>query len=130
MSRQQGMYAIGAVAQLTGIHQQTIRHYERIGLLKPRRSAGGTRYFSDEDVERLRTINRLTQDLGVNLAGVEIILRMRDREQLLLKMAAQMYACLDEETRARFGQVPAESGEPGLVQVTRTRLAVISTDAK
>jgi MerR family transcriptional regulator/heat shock protein HspR len=68
---------ISAVAQRYNIHPQTLRLYEREGLLKPSRTEGNTRLYSDEDLERLETILSLTRDLGVNLAGVEIILNMR-----------------------------------------------------
>lgn len=72
-------YMISAVAQKYNIHPQTLRLYEREGLLKPSRTEGNTRLYSDEDLEQLETILSLTRDLGVNLAGVEIILNMRRR---------------------------------------------------
>src|SRR5262245_53470991 len=72
-------YMISAVAQRYNIHPQTLRLYEREGLLKPSRTEGNTRLYSDRDLERLETILSLTRDLGVNLAGVEIILNMRER---------------------------------------------------
>ena len=72
-------YMISVVAQRYNIHPQTLRLYEREGLLKPSRTDGNTRLYSDEDLERLETILSLTRDLGVNLAGVEIILNMRGR---------------------------------------------------
>jgi MerR family transcriptional regulator/heat shock protein HspR len=70
-------YMISAVAQKYNVHPQTLRLYEREGLLKPSRTEGNTRLYSDEDLEQLETILSLTRDLGVNLAGVEIILNMR-----------------------------------------------------
>jgi MerR family transcriptional regulator/heat shock protein HspR len=70
-------YMISAVAQKYSIHPQTLRLYEREGLLKPSRTDGNTRLYSDDDLEQLETILSLTRDLGVNLAGVEIILNMR-----------------------------------------------------
>ena len=72
-----GYYMISAVAQKYNIHPQTLRLYEREGLLRPSRTEGNTRLYSDEDLEQLETILSLTRDLGVNLAGVEIILNMR-----------------------------------------------------
>src|SRR6187455_2412938 len=74
-----GYYMISAVAAKYQIHPQTLRLYEREGLLKPSRTDGNTRLYSDEDLERLETILSLTRDLGVNLAGVEIILNMRSK---------------------------------------------------
>jgi MerR family transcriptional regulator/heat shock protein HspR len=73
------VYVISVVAQLLGVHAQTLRHYERIGLLEPARSGGNVRLYSDRDVERLRLIIYLTGQLGINLAGVEQILEMRDK---------------------------------------------------
>ena len=72
-------YMISAVAQKYSIHPQTLRMYEREGLLKPSRTDGNTRLYSDDDLQRLETILSLTRDLGVNLAGVEIILNMRQK---------------------------------------------------
>jgi MerR family transcriptional regulator/heat shock protein HspR len=72
-------YMISAVAQKYSIHPQTLRLYEREGLLKPSRTDGNTRLYSDEDLHRLETILSLTRDLGVNLAGVEIVLNMRQK---------------------------------------------------
>ena len=72
-----GSYMISAVAARFNIHPQTLRLYEREGLLKPSRTEGNTRLYSDEDLQELETILALTRDLGVNLAGVEIILNMR-----------------------------------------------------
>lgn len=72
-----GYYMISAVAETYGIHPQTLRLYEREGLLSPSRTEGNTRLYSEEDLRRLETILNLTRDLGVNLAGVEIILNMR-----------------------------------------------------
>lgn len=74
-----GAYTISVVAQRYRIHAQTLRLYEREGLLKPSRTTGNTRRYGEEDIERLETILSLTRDLGVNLAGVEIILNMREK---------------------------------------------------
>ena len=72
-------FFIGVVAEITGAHPQTLRNYERIGLLRPGRSSGDVRMYSRRDVERVRRIRRLTQDLGVNLAGVEVILNLTEK---------------------------------------------------
>ncbi len=79
---QEPLYLISVAAQLTGLHPQTVRLYERLGLVSPVRVSNKNRLFSDADIERLRQIRRFTQDMGVNLAGVEIIL------DLLRKMEA------------------------------------------
>lgn len=75
------LYVISVVARLLGMHQQTLRYYERTGIITPSRSRGNVRLYSEQDVARLRQIKRLMDDLGVNLAGAEVILRMRDRIQ-------------------------------------------------
>jgi MerR family transcriptional regulator, heat shock protein HspR len=72
-------YMISAVAELYHLHPQTLRLYERVGLLTPSRSQGNTRLYTDQDLERLEIILNLTRELGVNLAGIEIILNMRDK---------------------------------------------------
>jgi MerR family transcriptional regulator, heat shock protein HspR len=77
--RSKAAYMISAVAEQYEIHPQTLRLYEREGLLKPSRSDGNTRLYTDGDLERLEVILKLTRDLGVNLAGVEIILNMREK---------------------------------------------------
>ena len=79
MKKRVKSYTISAVAEMFDIHPQTLRMYEREGLLKPSRSDGNTRLYSDEDLERLEVILSLTRDLGVNLAGVEIIINMREK---------------------------------------------------
>jgi MerR family transcriptional regulator/heat shock protein HspR len=81
--RDEPVYVISVAAELVGAHAQTLRHYERVGLIIPRRSSGNIRLYSDRDVERLRAIVRLTGELSVNLAGVELILEMRERMERL-----------------------------------------------
>jgi len=73
-----GMYMISVAAELVGMHPQTLRIYETKGLVRPQRTPGGTRLYSEADVERLRIIQRLTSELGLNLAGVELVLRLED----------------------------------------------------
>ena len=72
-------YVISVAARLLGMHVQTLRYYERAGLLTPSRSRGNLRLYSEQDIQRVREVKRLMDDLGVNLAGAEVILRMRDR---------------------------------------------------
>jgi MerR family transcriptional regulator/heat shock protein HspR len=74
-------YVISIAARMVGVHAQTLRQYERIGLVEPQRSRGNIRLYSQADVARLRQVQRLVNDLGVNLAGVEVILRMTQRMQ-------------------------------------------------
>ena len=78
-TRAKAGYMISAVAELYKLHPQTLRLYERVGLLKPSRSDGNTRLYTDSDLERLEVIITLARDMGVNLAGIEIILNMREK---------------------------------------------------
>jgi MerR family transcriptional regulator, heat shock protein HspR len=83
---EQPMYVISVAAKMVGLHPQTLRHYENQGLIRPQRSQGNVRLYSPADIDRLKQIVRLTDELGVNLAGVQIILDMRERlEQLQLE---------------------------------------------
>ncbi len=96
-------YMISIAAELVGMHPQTLRIYEQKGLVNPQRTAGNTRLYSDADVERLRLIQRLTGDWGLNLAGVERVLHMEDEiERLRLRMERmeqEMRRSLDEVHR-------------------------------
>ena len=89
-------YMIGVVAEMLGVHPQTLRFYEKKGLLRPSRTEGRTRMYSAEDVEELARLLRLTRDLGVNLAGVEIIIRMRRRMVDMQKQIEDLLAYLRE----------------------------------
>ncbi|MGA1846530.1 heat shock protein transcriptional repressor HspR [Deferribacter abyssi] len=85
--RKKPLYVISIVSEMLNIHPQTLRQYERLGFIKPTRTEGNTRLYSDEDIERLKFIITLTKDLGVNLAGVEVILNMRKQiEELQSQM--------------------------------------------
>ena len=92
--RKGGTYTISAVAAQYEIHPQTLRLYEREGLLQPSRSEGNTRLYTDADLERLEVILSLTRDLGVNLAGVEIILNMREKLDAMQREFERFFAYL------------------------------------
>src|SRR6478736_614067 len=94
-------YMISAIAEQYEIHPQTLRLYEREGLLKPSRSEGNTRLYTAEDVERLEVILHLTRDLGVNLAGVEFILFMREKMGEMESQIQQFISALNSELAAR-----------------------------
>ena len=83
-------YVISVAARLLGMHVQTLRYYERAGLLSPSRSRSNVRLYSEQDLQRVREVKRLMEDLGVNLAGAEVILRMRDRLALLERQREEM----------------------------------------
>lgn len=95
------LFMIGVVCEMFHIHPQTLRLYEREGLLHPQR-AGGARLYSQEDVERIRMILNLTKELGVNRAGVDIILRMRRRFEALQAEVEQMMDYLENDIRKEF----------------------------
>ena len=113
-------YTISAVATQYDIHPQTLRLYEREGLLKPSRSEGNTRLYTDSDLERLEVILSLTRDLGVNLAGVEIILNMREKMDAMQREFERFFAYLQQhaEDFSHFTDAPPpEAG--ALVPVSR-----------
>src|SRR5437660_12921931 len=96
-SRTKAAYMISAVAEQYQIHPQTLRLYEREGLLTPSRSEGNTRLYTEEDIQRLEVILKLTRDLGVNLAGVEIILNMREKMEAMQRQVEEFIATLSKE---------------------------------
>jgi MerR family transcriptional regulator/heat shock protein HspR len=98
---ERGRYMISVAADLVGMHPQTLRLYESKGLVRPARTPGGTRLYSEADLDRLRLIQRLTSELGLNLAGVEHVLRLEDE---LRKMQARMNR-LERELRAEIASV-------------------------
>jgi MerR family transcriptional regulator/heat shock protein HspR len=111
------LYMISVVSEMLGIHPQTLRIYEREGFIKPKRSGGNTRLYSEEDVEKLEMILRLTRDLGVNLAGVEIILSMREKmEGMQREMEETIQALRDELAREIYRR---EEMKNALVPVRR-----------
>ncbi len=102
MERKKPLYMISVVAEMLHIHPQTLRIYEREGFIKPKRTEGNTRLYSDEDIERIKTVLRLTRDMGVNLAGVDMILGMRERMEQMRREMEEMMRHLSEEIRAEF----------------------------
>ncbi len=98
------VYTIRIAAEMIGVHQQTLRTYEREGLLTPARSAGRQRLYSEEDIERLRIIRRLIDELGVNLAGADIILRLREQ---IDELQAENHRLRNEIQRHRDQRLPS-----------------------
>ena len=107
---------ISAIAEQYDIHPQTLRLYEREGLLKPSRSEGNTRLYTDTDIERLEIILKLTRDLGVNLAGVEIILNMREKMEAMQAQIEEFVVSLNQELATR-ATAPAPDAEHSLIPV-------------
>lgn len=102
-------YTIGVVARMLGVHPQTLRLYEREGLIGPNRTKGNTRLYSDEDLERMRLIMRLTRDLGVNLAGVEVVLQMRRRMDEMQRAWEELMRWAERQPRPIPGSGDRES---------------------
>jgi MerR family transcriptional regulator, heat shock protein HspR len=121
MKRKAKTYTISAVADQYNLHPQTLRLYEREGLLKPSRSEGNTRLYTDPDLERLELILSLTRDLGVNLAGVEIILNMREKMDAMQREFERFFQYLQShaEELTNFAEPPAEGTSDALVPLTR-----------
>ncbi|MFA5028533.1 MAG: helix-turn-helix transcriptional regulator [Candidatus Methylomirabilota bacterium] len=118
------LYMISVVAEMFDVHPQTLRAYEREGLLRPNRTGGNTRLYSDDDLERIELILRLTKELGVNLAGVEVILNMRER---MHEMQQRMTDAIREMARQVEDQVKEYEEDQhraeGLVPVGRKGIA-------
>jgi len=104
MPEDEPCYVISIAARLVGMHQQTLRYYERAGLIEPRRTSGNIRMYSNRDIQRIRQAQRLVDELGVNLAGVDIILRMSEQIQAL---QAELQAVRAELDRLRSTRLPA-----------------------
>jgi MerR family transcriptional regulator/heat shock protein HspR len=119
-ARSKAAYMISAVAEQYQIHPQTLRLYEREGLLAPSRSEGNTRLYTDDDLERLEVILKLTRDLGVNLAGVEIILNMREKMAAMQDQIEEFVATLNQEFAHQARQSPIESRR-SLIPVVQMR---------
>lgn len=123
MKRKKGFYSISVVAKMFDVHQQTIRMYEKEGLISPNRSTGNTRLFSEEDVNRLEEVINLTHKMGVNLAGVEIILKLQKKIKRMQDEINKTFTELSEESEVftheakkqaeRLGQIKRENAIKG-----------------
>jgi MerR family transcriptional regulator/heat shock protein HspR len=112
-----GAYMISAVAEMYDIHPQTLRLYEREGLLRPSRSEGNTRLYTEEDIERLEFILNLARDLGVNIAGIAIVLQMRERMEEMNRQMQGFVEYVRTEMLSRMQEAQAQ--QVGLVPVRR-----------
>lgn len=119
-SREHRLFMISVVSEMLGIHPQTLRLYEREGFIKPKRSDGNTRLYSEEDVEKLEMILRLTRELGVNLAGVEVILSMREKMEQMQREMEDTILRLREELAREMRR--REELRNALVPVRRIRI--------
>jgi MerR family transcriptional regulator/heat shock protein HspR len=122
-ARSKAAYMISAVAEQYQIHPQTLRLYEREGLLAPSRSEGNTRLYTDDDLERLEVILKLTRDLGVNLAGVEIILNMREKMGAMQRQIEEFVTTLNQEFAVR---ARSSAGEPKRSLIPMVQMSSLS----
>lgn len=111
-NRRQPVYMIGVAAELCRVHPQTLRQYERLGLVVPARVGAKNRLYSEEDIERVRRIQRLTQDLGVNLAGVDIILKLLDDIEDIRSDVEEQLAAYVRDAEQRMQRFMANSNAP------------------
>jgi MerR family transcriptional regulator/heat shock protein HspR len=122
MKKKVRTYTISAVAELYEIHPQTLRLYEREGLLKPSRSEGNTRLYTDADLERLEVILSLTRELGVNLAGVEIILNMREKMAAMQREFENFFEYLRTHASEFSQKVGTFSDSEALIPISRVNV--------
>ena len=120
--KSKGAYMISAVAEMYEIHPQTLRLYEREGLLKPSRTEGNTRLYTDEDLERLEFILNLARDLGVNIAGIAIILQMRERMEEMNRQMQSFVEYVRSEMLTRFQQARPAPEPPSYPSAKLSRL--------
>ena len=126
--KSKGAYMISAVAEMYGIHPQTLCLYEREGLLKPSRTEGNTRLYTDEDLQRLEFILTLARDLAVNISGIAIILQMRERMEEMQNQIQEFVKYIQQEvlTRANAAADPSR----GAIVPVRKQMVVSAVSAK
>lgn len=123
LKRNKGYFSISAVAKMFSVHQQTIRLYEKQGLVNPKRSDGNTRLFSEDDIDRLEEIIYLTHELGINLAGVEVIFKLKKQIQ---KMQKDMNTIFDK-TKADLDEQTEQSKH--VIKTSASKLMAIRNEA-
>jgi MerR family transcriptional regulator, heat shock protein HspR len=117
--KSKGAYMISAVAEMYDIHPQTLRLYEREGLLKPSRTEGNTRLYTEEDLQRLEFILSLARDLGVNIAGMAIILQMRERMEEMNRQMQEFVRFIQQEVAFRAGNARPDPSQGAIVPIRR-----------
>ena len=120
VAREHRLFMISVVSEMLGIHPQTLRIYEREGFIKPKRSEGNTRLYSEEDVEKLEMILRLTRELGVNLAGVEVILSMREKMEQMQRAMEDTISPLRDELERKIRR--REEMKTAIVPARRSKI--------
>jgi MerR family transcriptional regulator/heat shock protein HspR len=127
--KSKGAYMISSVAEMYGIHPQTLRLYEREGLLTPSRTEGNTRLYTDEDLQRLEFVLSLARDLGVNISGMAIILQMRERMEEMQRQIQDFVKYIQEEVLSR-ASAAADPAKGAIVPMRRTFVAPVTTKKK
>src|SRR5881398_616482 len=123
--RSKGAYMISSVAEMYGIHPQTLRLYEREGLLKPSRTEGNTRLYTDEDLQRLEFILNLARDLGVNISGIAIILQMRERMEEMQRQIQEFVKYIQGEVLSRAAAA-SDPSRGAIVPVRRSMVEAVT----
>jgi len=127
--KSKGAYMISAVAEMYEIHPQTLRLYEREGLLKPSRTEGNTRLYTDEDLQRLEFILSLARDLGVNISGMAIILQMRERMEEMQRQIQEFVQYIQQEVLTR-ASAAADPSKGAMVPLRRTIVPPVPSSRK
>jgi MerR family transcriptional regulator/heat shock protein HspR len=128
--KSKGAYMISSVAEMYGIHPQTLRLYEREGLLKPSRTDGNTRLYTEEDLQRLEFILNLARDLGVNIAGIAIILQMRERMEEMNRKMQDFVRFVQDEVAFRASHAHADPNQGALVPLRKPAINVSQRDRR
>jgi MerR family transcriptional regulator, heat shock protein HspR len=128
--KSRGAYMISAVAEMYGIHPQTLRLYEREGLLKPSRTDGNTRLYTEEDLQRLEFILNLARDLGVNIAGIAIILQMRERMEDMNRHMQEFVRFVQEEVAFRASHAHADPRQGAIIPLRKPPFAPPARDKR
>ena len=128
--KSKGAYMISAVAEMYGIHPQTLRLYEREGLLKPSRTEGNTRLYTEEDLQRLEFILSLARDLGVNIAGIAIILQMRERMEEMNRQMQEFVRFVQQEVANRVSHAHADASQGAIIPIRKPAIPLSSRDKK
>jgi MerR family transcriptional regulator, heat shock protein HspR len=128
--KSKGAYMISAVAEMYGIHPQTLRLYEREGLLKPSRTEGNTRLYTEEDLQRLEFILSLARDLGVNIAGIAIILQMRERMEEMNRQMQGFVRFVQQEIATRAAHAQADASQGAIIPIRKPAIPVPPRDKR
>jgi MerR family transcriptional regulator, heat shock protein HspR len=128
--KSKGAYMISSVAEMYGIHPQTLRLYEREGLLKPSRTDGNTRLYTEEDLQRLEFILNLARDLGVNIAGIAIILQMRERMEDMNRKMQEFVRFVQDEVAFRASNAHTDPSKGAIIPLRKPAINVAPRDRK